>query len=112
MSTCKVGYIRLLCRVMHNLSAVLSDIEAFLASTGMAASTFGQKAVHDWQLVDRLRAGGDVTMRTAVRIQNFITESRAAKFRPRPRRKPSNQRRQARSARRYASLAFPHGSQT
>lgn len=57
--------------------SVLSDIETFLAHSGMAATTFGQRAVRDWRLVKRLRDGGDVTTRNADRIREFIrAESR------------------------------------
>ena len=60
-------------------SPLLIEIESFLEVSGMAATTFGQKAVHEWRLVERLRDGGDVTTRTAERIREFI-----AQHRPRP----------------------------
>ena len=66
---------------------LLSEIERFLDATGMAASTFGQKAVHQWRLVENLRDGGDVTTRTADRIRTFIAEHPASK--PAPRRPSS-----------------------
>lgn len=53
-------------------SHLLTEIESFLAKSGMAATTFGQKAVHEWRLVERLRDGGDVTTRTAERIRAFM----------------------------------------
>lgn len=64
---------------------LLAEIEAFLADTGMAASTFGQRAIRDWQVVERLRAGGDVTTRKAVAIRAFIASPSARKITPRPR---------------------------
>jgi hypothetical protein len=51
---------------------LLKEIEAFLERSGMAATTFGLKAVNNWKLVDRLRASGDVTIGQAQRIRAFI----------------------------------------
>lgn len=51
---------------------LLTEIDAFLVRSGMAESTFGQKAVREWRLVPRLRQGGDVTTRTAERIRSFM----------------------------------------
>lgn len=67
-------------------SQLLIEIDSFLARSGMAASTFGQKAVHEWRLVERLRAGGDVTTRNAERIRAFIADHDAAPARPSARR--------------------------
>jgi len=36
-------------------AALLSDIEAFVATHGMAESTFGREALGDWKLIDELR---------------------------------------------------------
>lgn len=38
---------------MH--SSLLSEIEAFLQTHGMAESTFGREALGDWRLIDDLR---------------------------------------------------------
>ena len=64
-------------------SHLLIEIESFLASSGMAATTFGQKSVHEWRLVERLRDGGDVTTRTAERIRTFIAAHAAENSTPR-----------------------------
>ena len=48
---------------------LLVEIEAFLDRTGTAATTFGLRSVNDGKLVDRLRAGGNVTLPTADRIR-------------------------------------------
>jgi len=64
---------------------LLAEIEAFLDETGMAATTFGEKAIRDWQLVRRLREGGDVTTRKAEIIRAFIASPAARKIVPRER---------------------------
>ena len=69
-------------------SQLLIEIEAFLQLSGMAASTFGQKAVHEWRLVERLREGGDVTTRNAERIRAFMAAHAVARDEKPPRRPP------------------------
>jgi hypothetical protein len=64
---------------------LLGEIEAFLAETGMAATTFGQRSIRDWTLVDRLRVGGDVTTRKAETIRAFMVDPAARKIVPRER---------------------------
>jgi hypothetical protein len=64
---------------------LLAEIEAFLEETGMAATTFGQLAIRDWQLVERLRGGGDVTTRKAEAIRAFMKSPAARKIVPRKR---------------------------
>ena len=44
---------------------LLTEIEAFLAETGMTATKFGLAAVNDGHLVAKLRKGNSVTLRTA-----------------------------------------------
>lgn len=62
---------------MDATQTLLSEIEAFLSRTGMEASTFGQKAVHDWRQVERLRAGGSVSLRKAERLRTYMEQHRA-----------------------------------
>ena len=38
----------------------------------MSATYFGKRAVNNSELVERLRAGGDVTIRTADRLREFM----------------------------------------
>ncbi len=57
----------------------LRDIEAFIAESGMAESTFGIRCVNDGKLLDRLRAQGSVTTRTMRRVDDFIASHRAGK---------------------------------
>lgn len=63
---------------------LLPEIDAFLAVSGMSASYFGLKAVNDGKLVDRLRAGGDVTTVKAKKIRAFIAEHSEAGKPPDP----------------------------
>lgn len=62
---------------------LLCEINAFLRETGIAESTFGQRASGDWQLVERLRNGGDVTTRMAARIRAWMASPEARKIVPR-----------------------------
>lgn len=36
-------------------STILSDIEAFIQTHGMAESTFGREALGDWRLISEIR---------------------------------------------------------
>lgn len=53
-------------------SDVLARIEAYLATTGMPATTFGRLSVRDGNFVSRLRAGRGLTSRTHARIDAFL----------------------------------------
>ena len=55
---------------------LVDEIEQFLRESGMEPTIFGHKVQREWRLVDRLRAGGDVTTRTANKIREFIAENR------------------------------------
>lgn len=58
---------------------LLPEIEAFLAEAKMEPTTFGQQAVRNWQLVARLRAGGDLRRDTEDRIRSFMAAHRATR---------------------------------
>ena len=60
---------------MSGNQRLLDEILAFCAATDMAETTFGQKAVHEWSLVERLRDGRDVSLRTADRVREFIRDN-------------------------------------
>lgn len=60
---------------MNANQQLLAEIDAFLAASGMAETTFGKKAAGNSQVVDRMRDGSSVTLRTADRIRRFIAES-------------------------------------
>lgn len=66
---------------------LLSEIQAFCARSGMAETTFGQKAVHQWRLVDHLKSGKTITLSTAERIREFIAINSKTTIRGRTRRK-------------------------
>jgi hypothetical protein len=55
---------------------LLSEIEAFLAETSMAASYFGKKAASNSELVARLQGGGRVWPETEQKIRDFMAEQR------------------------------------
>lgn len=61
---------------MKDESPLVDEIEAFLRESGMGEKTFGHRVQREWRLVDRLRAGGDVTTRTAEKIRAFISDYR------------------------------------
>ncbi len=52
--------------------ALLREIEAFLAATGVTATKFGLAAVNDGHLVANLRKGSGVTLKTADRVRAFM----------------------------------------
>jgi hypothetical protein len=62
---------------------LLAEIDAFLHATGMPETQFGQKACGNWLLMERLRGGGSVTLKTADRIRTFMSENRPARERRR-----------------------------
>src|SRR5262245_41854632 len=58
---------------MHTLArALLAEIEAFLADTGLTPTKFGLAAVNDGHLVTNLRKGNSVTLKTADRVRALI----------------------------------------
>ena len=63
---------------MNLTSDLLAEIESFLAESGMAASTFGQRAVRDWRFVERLRQGR-VTVTLVERAQAYMADWRYRK---------------------------------
>ena len=71
---------------------LMSSIDAFLAASGMSASTFGHKAVNDGKFVSRLRDGKRCWPETADKAAAFISanawmcqQSNQPHFRPRNR---------------------------
>ena len=53
---------------------LLSEIEDFLARSGMAPGTFGTHVAQDGKFVKRLRAGADVRTQMFERVRGFIRE--------------------------------------
>lgn len=61
---------------MDHRSALLREIEAFVADQAMAETTFGRLAVNDGKFVGRLRDAGNITFATAERVRDFIAKRR------------------------------------
>lgn len=64
--------------------ALLSDIEAFIATHGMAESTFGREALGDWKLIDELRGKNRARPRrlwpeTEAKVRRFMATYRPDK---------------------------------
>lgn len=53
--------------------ALLAEIRHYCRRHGLAESTFGRIAVNDGKLVQRLRAGRQVTLGTAERLRHFMS---------------------------------------
>jgi hypothetical protein len=56
----------------------LSEIEAFLARSGMSPTAFGLKALNDPRFVHGLRDGREPRWRTLERARDFIRQQDAA----------------------------------
>ena len=54
------------------IELLLSEIEAYCRSAGIAESTFGRQAVNDGKLCARLRSGKNLTLETVQRIRDYI----------------------------------------
>ena len=61
-----------------NHEPLISKVEAFLSETGMSPSYFGQRAVGNTRLVDRLRSSGRVWPDTEGKILAFMEARRKA----------------------------------
>jgi hypothetical protein len=57
-------------------SHLLTDIDVFLAETGMGEFRFGLLAARNGRLVERLRAGGRVWPETEAIIRAFMIDAR------------------------------------
>jgi hypothetical protein len=60
---------------------LLARIDAYLAKTGMSATTFGRLALRDGNFVARLRAGRGLTLRTHARVDSFLRAAPARAYR-------------------------------
>jgi hypothetical protein len=61
---------------MSATQQLLSEIEKFCQRTGIQPSTLAKVAVGNGKLPDRLRDGGDVSLRTAEQIRAFMASYR------------------------------------
>jgi hypothetical protein len=62
-------------RMANSSDELLQDIEAYCRQVGIAESTFGRHAINDGKLCSRLRAGKNVTLSTAERVQTYIRDN-------------------------------------
>jgi hypothetical protein len=51
---------------------LLSEIDEYLAASGLSGYTFGLRAAHNGRLVQRLRSGGRVWPETEALVRDFI----------------------------------------
>ena len=65
---------------MDSTAALLKQIKAFLAATRMSPTYFGKKCCGNAELVRRLEEGGDITLRTADRVRQFINEGKGRRI--------------------------------
>lgn len=72
---------------MKSMQALLAEIEAYLAATGIAPTRFGVDIDGDRHLVRRIRSGRPVTMAKAERIIDYIRSNPPPKRRGRARRR-------------------------
>src|SRR5256885_8685292 len=56
--------------------ALLTEIEGFLAESGVSATKFGLAAVNDGHLIKNLRGGTSVTLKTADKVRAYMTRQR------------------------------------
>lgn len=59
---------------MDETQQLIAEIDAFLARSGMAATTFGQRAVRNWQIVKQIKSGSNIGMKTAARLRGFMAD--------------------------------------
>ena len=64
---------------------LLPVIEQFLRRTGIAATTFGDRAARNSELVKRLRVGGDMHRNTERRVIAWMQSDAPRHIKPRPR---------------------------
>lgn len=62
--------------VTNSSEKLLSEIDVFLASTGMGPSYFGKSASGNSELVKRLRAGGRMWPETEKKVRDFMRSHR------------------------------------
>lgn len=73
---------------MTSREELLSEVEAFLAHTGMPNTTLGALALRDPSFVANLRAGRNITLRTADRVRTFMRGWKPVRATPKRRGRP------------------------
>lgn len=71
-----MGYVPLTLSTMDAIEKLIADIEAYCAKHGMAETTFGRLSVNDGKLVERLRGGKSITLKTLDTINSFLAAPR------------------------------------
>jgi len=61
---------------MSIVAELLSEIDAFTSAAQIAPATFGTRAVNDGKFVDRIRAGGNLTVATIDRVRSYMAAER------------------------------------
>ncbi len=59
---------------MADIDSLIGEIESYCNRQQISKSTFGLRVVNDGKLVNRLRDGKGITLRTINRIQNFLAQ--------------------------------------
>src|SRR5438552_11148816 len=57
--------------------ALLTEIEDFLAESGVSPTKFGLAAVNDGHLIKNLRGGASVTLKTADKVRAYMLAQRS-----------------------------------
>lgn len=57
---------------MNSTQQLLTEIEAYIAKTGINESAFGYRSMGDRRLLNRLRTGSSVTLHTADAIRLYM----------------------------------------
>lgn len=60
---------------MSDIDDLIRDIEAFCTRQKISISTFGLRVVNDGKLVNRLRDGKGITIKTITRIQKYLEKN-------------------------------------
>lgn len=61
---------------IYSETVLLRSIEKFLAATGMSEVRFGRAVASDARLVERLRSGKTITLRTAKKVAAYMAHER------------------------------------
>src|SRR2546423_15608199 len=57
--------------------ALLTEIEGFLAESGVSPTKFGLAAVNDGHLIKNLRGGASVTLKTVDKVRAYMANQRS-----------------------------------
>lgn len=63
---------------MSTIAALLREIGTFCKDFGITESTFGRRAMSDGKFVERIKAGGGLTVANLDRLRAYMAEERAA----------------------------------